>query len=150
MRFEGSVEIKAPRDWVFAFLVDPERMGGCLPKVQSIKRTGDGRFEALAKVGKGLFSASFVLTCEFTEVSAPDRAAVRVQGKAKGSSVDGAARMTLRDLEGGGTAVDWVADVTISGMVARIGEKRIAPTAERMIGQTFNCVRKKLKAAGGQ
>ena len=67
MRFQGSVDIKAPRDQVFAFLVDPDRMGGCLPKVQSIKKLGDGRFEAVAKVGKGLFSASFTLTCEFTE-----------------------------------------------------------------------------------
>lgn len=146
MKLQGTMDIKADRERVFAFLTDPEKMGGCLPKVQSIKRLPDGRFEALAKVGKGFLSASFLLECAFTEVQPPDHAAIRAAGKAKGSSVDGTARMTLRDLEGGGTAVDWTADVTISGLVARVGEKRLDAAADRMITQTFRCVRKQLKA----
>jgi carbon monoxide dehydrogenase subunit G len=146
MKLQGSVDIKADRERVFAFLTDPERMGGCLPKVQAIKRKSDGRFEALAKVGKGLLSTSFTLDCSFEDVQAPDHASIRASGKAKGSAVDGTARMTLRDLASGGTAVDWTADVTISGLVAKVGEKRLAEAADRMITQTFRCVRKNLKA----
>jgi len=146
MQLQGTVDIKADRATVFAFLTDPDRIGPCLPKVQSIRRLPNGHFEATAKVGKGFISASFVLDCAFTELEAPDRAAIRATGKAKGSAVDGTARMTLRDLAAGGTAVDWTADVAISGLVGRLGENRIRSGADRMITQTFKRVRKQLKA----
>ena len=147
LKLQGTVDIKAERDAVFAFLTDPDRIGPCLPKVQSIKKLPNGHFEATAKVGKGFLSASLVLDCAFTEREAPHRAAIRATGKAKGSAVDGTARMTLRDLAGGGTAVDWTADVEISGLVAKVGEGRLRDGAEKMIGQTFKRVRKQLKTA---
>jgi uncharacterized protein len=145
MKLEGSVDIRADRDRVWAFLTDPDQVGSCLPAVHSIKKLGDGRFEAQAKVGVGFISAKFVLHCEFTEMEAPNHAAIRAQGKATGSSVDGTARMTLRDLESGGTAVDWTADVAVSGMVARIGSKRLESAANKMIVRTFKCAKKKLR-----
>jgi len=146
MKLQGTMDIKADREQVFAFLTDPDKVGGCLPKVESIRRLPDGRFEALAKVGKGFLSASFKLDCAFTELDEPNRAAIRATGKAKGSAVDGTARMTLRDLPSGGTAVDWTADVTVSGLVARVGTSRLESAADRMITQTFKCVRRNLKA----
>jgi len=146
LKLQGSVDIKADRATVFAFLTDPDRIGPCLPKVQSIKKLPNGHFEATAKVGKGFLSASFVLDCAFTELQAPDHAAIRATGKAKGSAVDGTARMDLRELPDGGSAVDWTADVTISGLVAKVGETRMKGAADRLITQTFKRVRKQLKA----
>ena len=37
MKFEGTVEIKAPREKVWAFLIDPDQVGSCGPGVQSIE-----------------------------------------------------------------------------------------------------------------
>jgi carbon monoxide dehydrogenase subunit G len=147
MKLQGTIDIKADRERVFGFLTDPSRVGPCLPKVQAVKTLPDGRFEAIAKIGKGFLSTTFTLQCAFTERVAPERAAIRATGKAKGSGVDGTARMELRELPDGRTAVDWTADVTISGLVARVGEGRLQAGAERLIEQTFRCVRKSLKAA---
>ena len=147
LKLQGTVGIKADRATVFAFLTDPDRIGPCLPKVQAIRKLPNGHFEATARVGKGFLSASFVLDCAFTDLVAPDRAAIRATGKAKGSAVDGTARMTLRDLDAGGTAVDWTADVEISGLVAKVGEGRLRGGADKKITQTFKRVRKQLKAA---
>ena len=120
--------------------------GGLERTVDAIRRLPNGHFEATAKVGKGFISASFVLDCAFTELVAPDSAAIRATGKAKGSAVDGTARMTLRDLPSGGTGVDWTADVTLSGLISKLGEARLRSGADRMITQTFKQVRKQLKA----
>src|SRR6478736_2243910 len=137
LKLQGTVDIKADRATVFAFVTDPDRIGPCLPKVQSIKKLPNGHFEATAKVGKGFVSASFVMDCAFTDLVAPDRAAIRATGKSRGSAVDGTARMTLRDLDGGGTGVDWTADVEITGLVARVGEGRLRSSADAMITQMF-------------
>jgi len=54
--------------------------------------------------------------------------------------------MRLSDGEDGGTAMDWEADVNISGTLASVGARLIEGTANKMIGQTFDCIRTKLEA----
>ncbi len=146
MRFEGSVDIKAPREKVWAFVIDPEQVGSCGPGVQSIEKLDDGRFKAHAKVGVGFISARFVVTAEFKEMDPPSEATILARGNAPGSAVDATARMSLRDGEAGGTVMDWTADVTISGTIASVGARLIEGTANKMIGQTFDCIRSKLEA----
>ena len=41
--------------------------------------------------------------------------------------------------------MDWVADVTIAGTIASVGARLIEGTANKMIGQTFECMRAKLE-----
>jgi uncharacterized protein len=148
VKLNGSMEVPADRERAFAFLTDPDRIGPCLPRVQQIRKLPDGRFEAVARVGKGFLAATFTLTCTFTERTPPSVAAIRATGRAKGSGIDGTARMELRELPGGGTAVDWTADVAITGLVARVGEKRLESAAQDAITRTFKKVGKQLKAAG--
>ncbi len=42
--------------------------------------------------------------------------------------------------------MDWSADVMISGTLASVGARMIEGTANKMIGQTFECIRSKLEA----
>ena len=53
--------------------------------------------------------------------------------------------MTLADGPDGATMMDWVADVTIAGTIASVGARLIEGTANKMIGQTFDCMRAKLE-----
>ena len=46
----------------------------------------------------------------------------------------------------GGTVMDWSADVNIAGTLASVGARLIEGTANKMIGQTFDCIRAKLEA----
>jgi carbon monoxide dehydrogenase subunit G len=146
MKFEGTVEIKAPREKVWAFLIDPDQVGSCGPGVQSIEKLDDGRFKAHAKVGIGFISARFVVTAEFKEMDPPSRATILARGNAPGSAVDATATMALRDGEAGATTMDWTADVNISGTIASVGARLIEGAANKMIGQTFDCIRSKLEA----
>ncbi len=53
--------------------------------------------------------------------------------------------MTLSDGDAGGTRMDWNADVAISGSLASLGARLIDGTANKMIGQTFDCMKQKLE-----
>jgi len=146
MHFEGSVDIAAPRDKVWAFVTDPNQVGQCGPGVESIEVIDDTHFKATAKVGIGFISARFNVNMEFAELTAPDHAAIKAHGQAPGSAVDADASMRLSDGADGGTVMDWVADVNISGTLASVGARLIEGTANKMIGQTFDCIRTKLEA----
>ena len=54
MQFKGSVPIDAPRERVWAFLMDPQQVGSCGPGVASIEVIDADHFKAVAKVGVGL------------------------------------------------------------------------------------------------
>jgi carbon monoxide dehydrogenase subunit G len=146
MHFEGTVQINAPRDKVWAYLIDPNQVGSCGPGVESIEVVDDTHFKATAKVGVGFISARFVVNMEFVDLEAPDTANIKAHGQAPGSAVDATAAMNLSDGEAGGTQMDWQADVNISGTLASVGARLIEGTANKMIGQTFDCIRTKLEA----
>ena len=145
MKFEGTVEIAAPRDRVWAFLMDPNQVGSCGPGVESIEVLDEAHFKGKAKVGIGFISARFVVDMEIAEREAPNRAVIKARGQAPGSAVDATATMALRNGEGAATIMDWNADVLIGGTLASVGARLIEGTANKMIAQTFDCIRAKLE-----
>ena len=149
MQFSGTVDIKAPRDKVWAFVIDANQVGPCGPGVESVEVIDDTHFRAKAKVGVGFINARFVVDMTMAELEEPNRAVIKAHGQAPGSAVDATGTMNLRDGPDGGTTMDWSADVTISGTLASVGARLMEGTANKMIGQAFECIRTKLEAPGG-
>ena len=146
MQFQGTVEINAPRDRVWAFLMDADQVGSCGPGVESIEVIDADHFKARAKVGIGFISARFNVDMTIAERSEPERAVIKAHGQAPGSAVDATANMALSGPAEGPTTMDWSADVTIAGTLASVGARMVEGTANKMIGQTFDCIRSKLEA----
>jgi carbon monoxide dehydrogenase subunit G len=145
MRFEGTVQIAAPRDRVWAFVIDPNQVGQCGPGVERIEVVDATHFKAAAKVGVGFINARFNVDMEFAELTPPEAATIKAHGQAPGSAVDATAQMRLSDGADGGTVMDWEADVNIAGTLASVGARLIEGTANKMIGQTFECMKSKLE-----
>ena len=95
MHFEGSVPIKASREKVWAFVIDPEQVGPCGPGVETIEVVDPTHFKATAKVGIGFINARFNVNMEFAEQEPPDRALIKAHGQAPGSAVDATAELHL-------------------------------------------------------
>ena len=147
MQFSGTVLIAAPRHRVWAFLMDPKRVGACGPGVESIDVIDGDHFRAKAKVGLGFISARFAIDMTVAERHERERAVLKAHGQAPGSVVDATATMRLAGPSEGPTTMDWSADVTIAGRIASVGARFIEGTANRMIGQTFDCIRARLERA---
>lgn len=146
MQFSGSTEIAAPRDRVWAFVMDPEQVGWCGPGVESIEKVDDAHFRATAKVGVGVVSARFAVNLELADAVAPDRAVIKASGQAPGSAVEATGEMTLSGPPAGPTTMDWSASVTILGTFAAVGARLVEGQANKMIKQAFDCMRTKLEA----
>ena len=146
MQFSGTVQIAAPRARVWEFLMDPNQVGSCGPGVESIEVVDDDHFKAKAKVGIGFISAKFNVDMTVAQRTEPDLAILKAHGQAPGSAVDATANMALSGPPEGPTTMDWSADVLIAGTLASVGARLIEGTANKMIGQTFDCIRSKLEA----
>lgn len=145
MHFSDQIDIAAPQPEVWAFLLDPERVGSCGPGVESITVIDDRLFQAVVKVGIGQFRSRFTVDLELADLAAPSVATIRARGSAPGTAVDATARMTLEDAAERGTRMRWEADVTVSGKLAAVGSRMIDWTANKLIGQTFECIKARLE-----
>lgn len=148
MEFSGEERIKAPRDKVWDFVTDPNQIAQCAPGLEDdgVQVIDDNHFKVKVRAGVGMIRASFEFDCEWVELNEPDRARVRANGKASGSSVTMDATMDLSDGEDGETVMNWKTDAQISGRLAGVGGRLINPVANRMTGEVFDCVRQKLEA----
>jgi carbon monoxide dehydrogenase subunit G len=146
MKFAGTTEINAPRDRVWAFVIDPQQVGWCGPGVESIEAVDETHFRARAKVGIGIISSRFTVNLELAEQAAPDRAVIKASGQAPGSAVEATGEMRLSGPAEGPTTMDWSADVSILGTIASVGARLVEGTANKMIAKTFDCMREKLEA----
>jgi uncharacterized protein len=149
MEFSGAVDIPASRERVFAFVTDPRKVAQCGPGTEQIEVIDPTHFKITAKVGVGFISARFVVNLEIAEQRAPDMAVIRARGQAPGSAVDAVGRMNLVDgPQPGSTEMLWAAEVNLSGMLASVGARMVDSTANKMIAQTFDCIRAKIVAEG--
>jgi carbon monoxide dehydrogenase subunit G len=147
VQFSGTVAIRAPRDKVWAFVVDPTQVGQCGPGVESIVQVDETHYTAVAKVGVGFISARFQGKLELVDLEEPVRAVLKASGQAPGSAADALATMHLRDGDEPDTTVmDWLAEVAISGTLASVGARLIEGTANKLVAQTFDCMKHKLEA----
>jgi carbon monoxide dehydrogenase subunit G len=145
MQFNGQVIIQAVRQRVWEFLIDPQAVSQCAPGLESLTVLDPGkRFEVVAAVGFGTVKVKFVTEVEFTELAPPERAGMRAHGTAPGSAVDVLAEMVLSEAPGG-TALDWKADVTISGTLTSLASRLMGSVTKKVTGAFFECVRKKIE-----
>ncbi|MEK6719562.1 MAG: carbon monoxide dehydrogenase subunit G [Chloroflexota bacterium] len=145
MLFSGTVQIDAPRARTWAFLIDPDKVSSCGPGVESVEIIDAANFKVRAKVGVGFISAKFVVNMTFAELTAPDKAVIKASGQAPGSAVDAVGSMLLSGPPEGPTTMDWSAEVDISGSLAGVGARLMEGTANKIVGQTFDCIKAKLE-----
>jgi carbon monoxide dehydrogenase subunit G len=146
MNFKGTVTINAPREKVWRFLTDPEQLTQCAPGLESLEViTPNEKFRAVASVGFGAVKARFVTDVEWLDLEPPNRARMKVHGKAPGSVADAMSEMILTDGPNGAAVLNWSTDVTIVGTIASLASRLMGVVAQKMTDSFFECVRKRIE-----
>lgn len=146
MHFEGKVNIKQSRSEVWAFLTDAEAVSQCMPGLESIEIViPNKKFRALGALGLGTVKVKMDTSVEWVELDAPNRATMRMNGTAPGSAIDVASEIRLADGADGSTDMEWSADVKVLGTIASLAARLMKPVTQKLTGQFFTCVKKKLE-----
>ncbi|WP_126426906.1 CoxG family protein [Brevibacillus marinus] len=143
--YSGDFTIPVSREMVWDFLMDPHKVGPCLPDLLSMDVTDKQNFRAKVRVGLGPVRGAFDLATTIT-IEEPGRSAsMSVKGGGMGSGVDMSAKMFLEDLEDQeGTLLKWTCDVVVSGPIATIGGRLIDGQARKITEQVFENIRNAL------
>jgi carbon monoxide dehydrogenase subunit G len=137
MNLEGSVDIAAPRETVWAALNDPEVLKACIPGCQSLEKTSDASFEAVVKQKVGPVSATFTGLVDLTDLNPPE--SYRISGEGKGGAAGfakGGADVKLEEIEGG-TRLTYNAEAKVGGKIAQLGARLIDGFAKGMAEKFF-------------
>jgi hypothetical protein len=145
MNFEGTCQVNAPREKVWEFVIDPTRIGKCLPDLKSLEVEADNRFTAVARVGIGFMKGDFKFQLAIVEQTPPSHARLRGTGSGVGSNVNMETSIDLAEVDQG-TKLTYKAEVQIGGTLASVGQRVIGGSVEKTIAQVFDCVKKKLEA----
>ena len=138
MNLQGSVDIAAPRETVWAALNDPEVLKACIPGCQSLDKTSDTGFEAVVKQKVGPVSATFTGVVELTDLNPPE--SYRIGGEGKGGAAGfakGGAAVRLEEIEGGATRLHYDVEAKVGGKIAQLGARLIDGFAKGMADKFF-------------
>ncbi len=148
MHFEGNVSIRAPRQKVWDFLTDPQKVSGCAPGLESLEIVEPGKkFRATTAIGFGSVKVRFVNDVEWVELDPPNMARMKAHGTAPGSGVDATTSMALADGQDGETGLAWTADVDVVGTVASLAARLMGGVTKKLTSAFFDAVRKEIERA---
>lgn len=146
MHFEGTFEVKAPKEKVFSIIMDPNQISKCMPDLQKLEVKSQDDFTAVVRAGVSFIKGDFSLHFLTVEKTPPTHAKLTARGSGIGSTIDMETMMDLSDVAAGGTAMKWSADAKIGGRIASVGQRLINGQAEKIIKQLFDCLRTTLEA----
>jgi uncharacterized protein len=136
MKIEGTQKIDAPRDRIFAALIDPATLQKCIPGCEQMEKTGDNQYKAKLTAGVGPVKGVFTATVSLQDITAPEHYKLVVEGKGQPGFVKGSGELTLKD-SGGATEIQYTGDVNVGGLIASVGQRMIQATANMLTGRFF-------------
>ncbi len=138
MKMTGEVTLPADRQTVWVKLNDPEVLQACIPGCQSLEKTGEDGFVAIAKIKVGPVSATFKGSVTLSDLDPPN--SYRISGQGEGGVAGfakGGALVTLSNPAVGSTTLTYDVEATVGGKLAQLGGRLIDSIAKKMADQFF-------------
>ncbi len=148
IRIEERFQVEAPRQRVWAFLLDPHRVAGCAPGAQLTEVVDERTFKGNVRVKVGMITASYSGQAHLEEV---DEAAglVRLVAQGKESAGGGSARATvearIRPVSDSTTEVEVAADIDVVGRLMQFGRGMVQDVSRQLFRQFVACVKQQLE-----
>ncbi len=138
MEMQGSRQIAAPREVVWAALNSPEVLKAAIPGCQELTGGPDEGFEATVKQKVGPVSATFHGRVALSDIV--PLTSYTIAGEGKGGAAGfakGSADVKLADNEGG-TLLTYEVKANVGGKLAQLGSRLIDGFAKKMADTFFD------------
>ena len=149
MRLENSFEVAAPPEQAWALLIDVPRIIPCMPGAKLDETVDDANWKATVAVKLGPISLSFKTDVRREETDEAARHA-KLSAKAREARGRGNASATIESSltpQNGGTRVDIVTDLQLTGAVAQYGRGLVQDVSSQIVTQFADCLRAQLAAS---
>jgi len=146
MKLENSFEVPAPPETAWDLLMDVPRVVPCMPGAELTETVDENAWKAKMDVKLGPVALAFATDVTRDEA---DEAAKRVKlgARAREMKGRGGARATVESTlspHDGGTRIDIVTDLALSGAVAQYGRGMVEDVSSQLVGQFADCLKAQL------
>jgi carbon monoxide dehydrogenase subunit G len=146
---ENDIDVAAPVDQVWNYMLDVPRMAPCIPGAEITEVLGDGKYKGRVTTKMGPVSLRFLGDAEIVE---QNQAGKRIVMKASGSEEKGKgqANMTMTTTlqsAGSGTRVKVSQDLELSGAAAQYGRGMIQDVTATLMRSFATCIQQDIGRA---
>jgi carbon monoxide dehydrogenase subunit G len=137
MTMTGEVQLPASRETVWQKLNDPEVLKATIPGCESLEKTSDTSFQAVAVTKIGPVKARWKGKVTLNDLDPPN--GYKIVGEGEGGVAGfakGAADVKLSDKDGG-TLLTYNVEAQIGGKLAQLGQRLINGAAKKMADEFF-------------
>ena len=149
MKISGTQTFPAPRQKVWEFLVDPQRIAKCLPGCEKLEAVGENEYSSQINVGLAAVKGVYTGKIKLDEMQPPSHYKMLIDGKGKQGFIKGFGTLDLED-QNGQTLLQYTGDIQVGGPLASVGQRMIDGAAKMMIGQFFTAMEAEIQAAPGE
>ena len=144
MKIDATYEIHAPRERVYAALVQPEILKRAIPGCESLEKIGDDTYAAVLKAGVGSIKGTFKGEVRLEDMRPPEHYRIVVEGKGAVGFAKGSADFDLEEKDGG-TLIKYSGEMQIGGTIAAVGQRMIQGAAKMMASRFFAALEAEVK-----
>jgi uncharacterized protein len=137
MTMSGEQQLAAPREKVWAALIDTNVLKACIPGCETLDKISDTEFMAVATNKIGPVKARFKGKVTLSDLDPPN--GYRISGEGDGGIAGfakGGATVKLTDKDGG-TLLTYNVEAQIGGKLAQLGQRLINGVAKKLADDFF-------------
>jgi len=137
MTMTGEVQLTAPRQTVWEKLNDPEVLKATIPGCESLEKTSDTSFQAVAVTKIGPVKARWKGKVRLSDLDPPN--GYKISGEGEGGVAGfakGGATVALAEKDGG-TLLSYNVEAQIGGKLAQLGQRLINSAAKKTADDFF-------------
>ena len=148
MQLENSFQVNAPPDKVFAYLLDINKVVGCVPGAELTEVVDESTFKGRVKIKVGPISVGYNGTARISERDATQRRAT-LSAEGRETTGPGSARATAVmavETAGEGSLVTITTEYHVAGRVAQFGRGVMEDVSKRLVGEMAACIQANVEA----
>jgi carbon monoxide dehydrogenase subunit G len=146
MEFSGEFSVAVSPAEMWEFMLDPERIGSCIPNCQNIEVIDEHNYTAEIGVSVSKISVTFDVDAEIIEQREEEYLHFRLTGHAKSgdSRMESNVEIHISEGEDGTTDVEWENQVDVTGRIMNMGSRIVKSVGMRQTNKTIDNVQAEL------
>ena len=143
IRLEKKYILDISQQNVWEAILDPETLADILPNCKSLDPIGDHKFDANIEIKIGPIKGQFKSKLSLFDLDPPNGYKFDVNGDGSKGQMRGAGEILLTTQDGR-TEFIFIATGSVSGIIARVGQRLIEATGKRLMDQGFENFKKRI------
>jgi uncharacterized protein len=144
VKIDATYEMQAPRERVYAALIEPDVLRRAIPGCETLEKIGDDTFSATLKAGVGSIKGKFKGEVRLENMRPPEHYRIVVEGKGAIGFAKGSADFDLEEKDGG-TLIKYSGEMQTGGTIAAVGQRMIQGAAKSMAAKFFAALEAEVK-----